>query len=174
MTGQTGWLILAPILGVAADFMVHVILARLAAPAGPVRIQFVSIAAGFAVTLAVLAAMLVDLPVTGGDRVALSAMHLMAFACLGFILFNVVNANVSSLRIRMLKEYLARDPVPLDDKDMFLRYPAREILEGRLDRLQSGGQIEARDGRFRVSGRLVIAVGRFFAALRALLLGPGS
>jgi hypothetical protein len=171
MTGQSEWLVVAPLAGIAADLLVHMILARAALPGAPVRIQFVAIAVGLAVTGVILAVMLIDTPMPAMDVAGRFALHLLAYICLGFVLFNVVNANVSSLRIRMLKEYLAHDPAPFADSDMFLRYPAREILEGRLVRLQAGGQIEARDGRFHISGRLVVTVGRFFAALRALLLG---
>jgi hypothetical protein len=164
-------LVAAPMAGLAVDLLLFVLLVHIAVREAPVRMQFVAFGAGLAVTAFGLAAMLAGSPLSAVDRVGHFLLHMLAYACFGFVLFNVINANVSSLRIRMLKEYLAHDPAPLADADMFRRYPAREILEGRLLRLQAGGQIEARGGRFHVSGTLVVVVGRFFAALRSLLLG---
>jgi hypothetical protein len=77
---------------------------------------------------------------------------------------------MSSLRVRLLREYLSHHPTPLPDAAIFRRYQAREMLEARLARLQSGGQIYSRAGRHYRGKRFVMVIGWFFERLRRLLL----
>jgi hypothetical protein len=70
----------------------------------------------------------------------------------------------------MLKEYQASDPVPLTDTQICARYPAAEILNARLLRLFTGGQILAQNDRYFPHEGGVALIGSFFAALRKLLL----
>jgi hypothetical protein len=164
------FLFVAPLAGLALDALLQMILVRIVAGDAHVRLQFVAFGTGMILTATLLAGMLWQVALPMADRVGYLALHCAAYACLGFGLFNVINANVSSLRVRMLKEYLANDPVPLPDEAVYRRYPAREILEARLGRLERGGQIEARGGRLYLRGGAVVRIGHFFAALQRLLL----
>ena len=161
---------LAPMLGFAVDMLTHAILARIFPGGAHVRIQFVSFGFGMVVAAAVLIYLLWQFPFSSADRIGYLLLHTMIYICLGFGLFNVINANVSSLRVRMLKEYLSADPAPLTDTAMFARYPAGEILAARLARLTAGEQIYSKQGRYYPREGGVALIGRFFAALRWLLL----
>ena len=161
---------LVPVAGLAVDVLVHLILARLLPGGAHVRIQFIAFGAGMALTVATLAIILWRHPFPLADRFGYLCLNAIIYACLGFGLFNVINANVSSLRVRMLKEYLALDPTPLSDADMLRRYPAREILAARLARLEAGGQIHRIGDRYHAHSGGVVLIGRFFGALRRLLL----
>ncbi len=160
----------APLAGLATDVAVHLVLARLLPGGAHVRIQFIAFGVGMALTIALLAAVLWSVPFTAADQAGYLCLNAMIFACLGFGLFNVINANVSSLRVRMLKEYLAADPEPLSDEAMFARYPAAEILASRLARLEAGGQVHTTRGRYHAHAGGVALIGRFFGLLRRLLL----
>ncbi len=164
------YLSLAPILGFAVNMLTHAILARVFPGGAHVRIQFASFGIGITVVVVVLMALLWQFPFSPVDRIGYLLLHTMVYTCLGFGLFNVINANVSSLRVRMLKEYLSVDPAPLSDAAMFARYPASEILAARLARLSAGEQIHFKDGRYYPREGGVALIGRFFAALRWLLL----
>ncbi|MDZ4799038.1 MAG: hypothetical protein SGI92_12805 [Bryobacteraceae bacterium] len=170
MTNAVICLPLAPLLGFAMDMLAHAVLARAFPGGAHVRIQFVSFGFGMAVVITVLAYLLWQYPFSPTDRVGYLLLHIMVYTCLGFGLFNVINANVSSLRVRMLKEYRAADPEPLSDAAMFARYPAAEILAARLTRLSAGGQIYARDDRYFPRKGGVALIARFFSILRRLLL----
>ena len=170
MPGSIVLLTLAPLAGLAADALLQVILVRIVAGDAHLRLQFVALGAGFVLTVALLVAVLWHAPLTLADQLGYLAMHAIAYLCLGFGLFNVINANVSSLRVRMLKEYLANDPRPLSDEALRRLYPACEILDARLKRLQLGGQIEVRGDRLYGRGGGVVLIGRFFAVLQRLLL----
>ena len=161
-------MLLAPAAGLLVDAAMQAVLAT---RAGPIRIQFLSFAAGGVVTITLLLAMLADSPFTGGDKAGYFALHLLIYACYGFCFFNVISANVSSLRVRILKEMLAHDPAPMPNAALSARYSAREMLLSRLARLESGGQIEARSGRYYLRKGGIVLIGRFFAGLRRLLLG---
>lgn len=161
---------LAPISGFVLNTLTHAILARVFPGGAHVRIQFVSFGVGMVVVVALLIGLLWKFPFTTVDRVGYLLLHAMVYVCLGFGLFNVINANVSSLRVRMLKEYLAVEPAPLPDAAMFARYPASEILAARLARLTTGKQILFRDGRYYPRKGGVALIGRIFAALRRVLL----
>jgi len=167
----TAVLTLAPLAGLATDVLAQLALVRLVRTGAQLRMQFVAFAVGYAATAALLASMLGGAPFAPGDRIGYFLLHSMTYACFGFGLFNVINANVSSLRLRILKEYFAHDPEPLADAALYARYPASEMIEVRLERLQTGGQIVMRDGRYYSCGGAVVAIGHFFAALRRLLLG---
>ncbi len=161
---------LVPLLGFGVDMLAHAILARVFPGGAHVRIQFASFGIGMAVVVAALVYLLWQNPFSPADRIGYLLLHIMVYTCLGFGLFNVINANVSSLRVRMLKEYRTADPLPLSDAAMFARYPAAEILAARLARLSTGGQINIRDGRYFPCAGGVALIAGFFAVLRRLLL----
>jgi hypothetical protein len=164
-------LLLAPAAGLVIDALLHAVLARLAPAAGPIRVQFVSFATGAVVAVVLLGALLAGSPFSTADRIGYFVLHLLIYGSLGSLFFNVISANVSSLRVRILKELLAQDPAPMDSGTLSARYSTRGLVLGRLARLESGGQIEARDGRYylRKSGLALLAA--CFVGLRRLLLG---
>jgi hypothetical protein len=162
-------LLLAPAAGLAVDALLQLALARVLA-LGPRRLQFVAFAGGGAVAAAILWTMLAGSPFSPADRLGYFALHLLIYACAGFFFFNVISANVSSLRVRILKEMLERHPAPMEEARLAASYSARHILATRLTRLQQGGQVEARDGRFYLRGSGILLIGGPFAALRRFLL----
>jgi hypothetical protein len=164
-------LLIAPAAGLVADVVLQAVLARFAASEANLRLQFMSFGAGLLVTVALLFALLSGSRLTPVDNIGYGLLHVLAYACYGFIFFNMINANISSLRVRMLKEYLARSPVPLSDAELHAKYPAADMVSARLARLEAGGQILLRDGRYYMNGGGIAMIGAFFAGLRYLLLG---
>lgn len=164
-------LLIAPAAGLAADIVLQAVLSRFAASEANLRVQFISFGAGLLVTAALLFALLSGSRLVAMDNAAYALLHVLAYACFGFIFFNMINANISSLRVRMLKEYLARAPAPLADADLHAKYPAADMVSARLARLEAGGQILVREGRYYLKGGGVAMIGAFFAGLRNLLLG---
>jgi len=156
--------------GLAANVIASIVLGRLPLSPGPVRRQFLAFGFG---TLVVLAWLVRRLPAAGlapADLAGHGALQLAAYAGLGFLFFNVINLNVSSLRIRMLGEYLRVHPAPLPEAALRERYSARSMLEARLARLAAGGQIGQVNGRYVHQPGAVTHIGHFFAFLQRLLL----
>ena len=163
-------LILAPGLGLAVNIAAQCVLGRLPLSIGHVRRQFVSFGCGLAATALWLGHALPPLALAPLDVAGWAALHLLSYAMAGFVFFHVINMNISSLRIRMLKEYLHVHPQPLPDRVLRKKYAVRAMLDARLERLVSGGQITRRDGRYYFQPGPVAAIGQLFAFLKRFLL----
>jgi hypothetical protein len=164
-------LVAAPLLGMMVNIGAQLVLSRLPLAVGNVRRQFVSFGCGLLVATGGLLALLFQAGVGGADFAGYLALHTGSYACLGFCFFNVINMNISSLRIRMLKEYLRQHPLPLPDEALVGKYPVRDMLDARLDRLERGRQISHSGGRFFWRRGTVTVIAHFFAGLRRFLLG---
>lgn len=165
------WLLTAaPLLGLALNVAAQLGLCRLRLGVGQVRRQFVSFGCGLLATVLVLALLLPLARLDAWDRTGYLALHGLSYVFLGFIFFNAINLNISSLRIRMLKEYLTQHPRPLSDDLLRQKYNVRDMLTARLERLARGRQIDHRDGRYYVRRGAVVLIGHFFGRLRAFLL----
>ena len=105
MTYSIFLLLLITMLGFVINIITHIVLARIYTEGVHVRIQFVSFGLGVVFVVSILIALLWQLPFALEDRIGYLILHTLIYACLGFGLFNVINANVSSLRVRMIKEY---------------------------------------------------------------------
>jgi len=170
MSQSVPLLLIAPAAGLLADCAAQIVLSRLA-PAAPLRMLFLSFGAGLLVALAILARLLSGSDFMARDLVGYFALHVLIYACCGFCFFNVVSASLASLRVRMLKEYLKRDPRPISTTELSRLYSSREMVRARLERLQAGGQVELTNDRFYLNSGGVLMIGRLFSGLRTLLLG---
>lgn len=163
-------LALLPLGGLVVNVFAQIILARTPIALGQVRRQFVSFGIGLIALAATGAGLCIRLPSEFADRAGLLLMAVLSYAFLGFVFFNALNATLSSLRVRLLRELQAREPAGLPAAVLLEKYGATEILHARLDRLATGGQLVQRGDRFYFQPKGVAMIGRFFAALRILLL----
>ncbi len=147
-------------------------LSRLSLALGHVRRQFVSFGIGFAATAIGLLALLCRHRFSEVDCVGYFGLYLLSYLFLGFSFFHLINLNVSSLRIRILKEYLRHAPGALPDQVLLDRYNVSDMLDARLERLQSGNQIFFSNGRYFARSGGVQVIGGLFTFLRRLLLSP--
>ena len=93
------------------------------------------------------------------------------YAALAFGLWAFINLNITSLRIRTLRELLrAGEPVAVPD--LLARYTSSERQHRRLERLESGGQIRLGDGHWRLASQEILLLARCIESLRTLILGP--
>ena len=152
------------------DVGAQLILARLALPVGHIRRQFVSFGVGVVAVVTLLASLLPSRGLDSTDVVGYALLHLLSYTCLGFCFFHVISLNLSSLRVRMLREYFRHHPHPLADEALMARYHVDEMLNARLGRLLSGHQIIVSADRFYSRRGIVTFIARLFEWLRALLL----
>jgi len=159
-----------PLAGLVLDVAAQLVLCRIPMGIGHVRRQFMSFAAGMAAVAIGMTVLLARRHLPGADLAGYMALHLLTYAFLGFCFFNVINANLGALRVRMLKEYLAQDPEPLADVSLNARYEVGAMLDARLARLMDGRQILLTDGRYRSQPGGVTLIAGIFRRLRRLLL----
>lgn len=161
-----------PLGGIMVDVAGQILLSRLPLKLGHVRRQFVAFGAGLIAVVALFAGLRPGRGLGWTEEIAGLAMGAMTYAFLGFLFFNALNANLSSLRVRLLKELLARGPEGMSVAVLLERYGAAEILNARIERLAAGGQLVQRGDRYYFQPRGVAVIGHFFAFLRNLLLRP--
>ncbi len=157
-------------IGLITDVISHAILSRIIGSRSHLRIQFFSFGIGALVSGILLILILGFMQLGVADRLGYFMLHMIVYATFGFVFFNMVNANISSLRVRILKEYLVRDPTPIPLSELYRIYSAAEMLSSRLVRLETGKQIECRNGRCYLMKRGIVWIGKFFSGMRLLLL----
>jgi hypothetical protein len=161
---------IAPVAGLAFTVLTQILVAHLSRGKVGASIM-IGILAGLAVTLAVIALGRAETTrATGGfaDTWLLGAATYLALA-FGFWAF--LNLNITSMRIRILRELL-RAGEQMTLSDMAVLYTPAERLRRRLGRLEKGGQIMREDGRWLLGSWQVLAVARCVEAMRSLLF-PG-
>jgi len=162
---------LAPVLGLAAYCVSHVVAARIIGGRNPYPALAVGALAGLVVTVAVtLAACLRD-AAPPGDTLALVGLNTVAALAFAFGYFNFVNLTVASLRIRILEE-LADSGGRLSRAALLERYGTSSVADLRLERLLAGGHLVERNGRLHTGRLQFLAVARIFDGLRRLIFGP--
>lgn len=124
--------------------------------------------AGGAVT-ALAHVRMIDSTVLSVDGGALLLANLTAYGALGYTYFHFINMGETARRIRILIELVGAGGDGLDEGRILSRYNAREMVERRLDRLFSKGQIiETGDRLFPRSG-LVMWMAKGIWMLKKLL-----
>ncbi len=161
------WLLsLSPIVGLAVDVGVQITVAHLTRRIG------VSIVGG---TLAGLAAAIlagaISFPQVADLAEALGVWTfvVVAYLALSFDYWVFLNLNITSLRIRILRELL-RHGRGISRSNLTDEYSLEEILHRRLQRLEHGGQLAYADGRWRLRSAKLLALHRTLKFLRAIIL----
>jgi hypothetical protein len=84
---------------------------------------------------------------SGGETVVYALFNGFTLLVLSFGYFNLVQMNLSSLRLRIANE-LNDAQEGIAPERLLEMYGAHHIVDERLARLSRGGQIESRDGRY--------------------------
>ncbi len=167
MDGQ--WTIAsAPLAGLALVVLIQIVIVHVSR--GKVGTSIViAILGGLAVTLAVIALGRAETSRAPDGFVDTWLLGVATYLALAFGFWAFLNLNITSMRIRILRELLrAGGSIALSD--MPVLYTAPERLRRRLERLEKGGQIMCKDGRWLLSSWQVLAVARCIGALRTFIL----
>lgn len=103
------------------------------------------------------------------DFIAYLAVNIWITLALSFGYFNFVNLNYTSLRIRMLREFLkSRHGLSIDD--LRKRYSAERALQLRIDRLIKADELRRENGTYRLgSSRKFLQIARLLDFIRRVL-----
>jgi hypothetical protein len=164
---------LAPVFGLAAYCISHVVLSRTNRSRGNYYPLVLGCQCGLAVTAAISLAALLGMHCGLADGLALAGLNLTTYLALAFGYFNFVNLNITSLRIRMIQE-LADSGGRLPADALAGLYNTETIIALRIDRLTRGGHLAQRGGRYYSGKRRFLLVARIFDLLRWAILGQRS
>src|SRR5262245_23368929 len=109
-------------------------------------------------------------PASASAAASASVWFLLALTCaaLAVAFWAFLNLNVTSLRIRMLRELLHSDH-GMTRAELFDRYSAEEFLRRRLARLERSGDFALVDGHYSIGSRKLLYVDHCLKILRAVI-----
>lgn len=163
-------IVVAPVVGLIANCVAQVTLAK----AFPARGPYGSLATGILVGFVVSAAFTAGALQAGGyrmtDCIAFHVLNVCSYLALAFGYFNFVNLTIASLRIRLLGELKAAGGA-LDRSRLLESYDTRKVIDLRIDRLVRGGHLRETDGFYSIGKRRFLAVALVYDCLRRLVIG---
>lgn len=168
MSGETA-IATAPIAGLAGFVIAHLFLTRILGIRGFLFPFLLAFPAGGLLGGALNAAALRGLQSIPADVFALSLLNGLTYLALGFVYFNLVNMNLGSLRVRLLRELLERRPTGVEAQEL-LRRGAEEVLRLRLERLTRSGHLVCRGDRYYTGRRGILLIAMVFDFLIWLIL----
>jgi hypothetical protein len=99
--------------------------------------------------------------------------NLMTFIALGYGYFHFVNLGETARRIRLLREIYS-EPNGITKTELVRRYNGKTMLELRLNRLLSKGQIIACGDRYFIQSRLMLIITQIMVTLKWIIIGKKS
>jgi hypothetical protein len=159
---------IAPLAGLAFDVLTQIVVAHLSRGKIGASIIIATLG-GLAATLAVIALGRTEALGAVAGFVDTWLLGVATYMALAFGFWAFLNLNITSMRIRILRELL-RAGGSIASSDMPVLYTGAERLRRRLERLENGGQIMRDDGRWRLRSWQVLAIARCVEAWRSLIL----
>jgi sensor histidine kinase YesM len=99
--------------------------------------------------------------------------NLMTYIALSYGYFHFVNLGETARRIRLLRE-IYNERGGITNIELVKRYNSKKMLELRINRLLSKGQITARDNRYFIQSRLMLIITRVIVNLKWIIIGKKS
>ncbi len=169
----TEWLfVMAPVWGLSALTVGHVLLCQFYRPHAGLKPLVVAIGAGLLVTAAVTACCGQGRIEPVADWWGAQALHALTYIGLAYGYANFYNLGIASLRIRILQELLAT-PAGMTRDNLLDRYNGRRIVETRLQRLVESRQLDSRDDRLYTRMSSLILLAYLFLGFKRLILRRG-
>lgn len=144
------FLAITPILGLLIQMSIHFILSRIFPGRNPWSFLFIGFFIGLIAMIVFITSISILYKYATVNQLAVLMVDTGAMISLGFCYFNFVNLNYTSLRIRLLREFLLQNG-KLTLPNIFEKYNAEKILAARLSRLIAAGEL-LYDGQYYLPG----------------------
>lgn len=158
-------IILAPCLGLAVNALTHIGLMRLFG-IGMLKGLFASFFCGLTCTVLVT---LLAAPFDDGS-IWNTASNMTIFILLGYCYFHFVNLGATARRFRIMHE-LSQAPDGMTLDDIKTMYGSAEMVEHRIRRLTSNGQVSCLNEVYRLKPSLIMTIATCFSLGKRLLFG---
>lgn len=163
MTAACGFFLLVPITSLALNVLGHAICSRATGGGRHLTSILVGFIAGMLTQTVLAFVVLSRMPSGLLDQIAYLAMNTFMYVALAYGYFAFVNLNVTSLRIRILKELLSAGSEGLPEETLLSLYNPKEIFAARIRRLTNWKQLVEEHERYFRSGK------SFWFATRTIL-----
>ena len=157
---------LAPIIGLAIHVVIQVLGSRYVKRFSLLQ----SIVVGFFAGLFGIIALDVGIFSLKTD-VFLLLLNILTYSALGYCYFHFINLGETARRIRIIREIYDAGEEGLSQQSILERYNARQIVDLRLQRLLSKGQIIEREGRYYIGTPVVLLMAQTLAFLKRVIIG---
>lgn len=165
--------VLAAVVGLAVYSGCHLLLSRMWQMASPYPVLIGSFFPGMITMAGATAVGLRALHASPSDWIGYGCLNVVTYGALGWGYFHFVNLCIASLRIRILEELMERSG-EAPSSHLFSRYNDEQMITARLERLERGGHLICRDGRYVGGKPHFLYVSRLFDVLRRIVLGTSS
>jgi hypothetical protein len=163
-----------PFIAALCEFVLHLLVARYFIKRGTIISTLVAYTCGLLIMAAMEIWFLNSGRLAAWEVVGLSGVNFILYSAMAFSFFSFVNIGESSVRIRVLRE-LAAAPEGLDKETLLARYNVDHIIQIRVDRLLTSGEMICCENRYYYTGRpKMLLVAKGSQALQRLLLGKQS
>jgi hypothetical protein len=162
----------SPFAALAVNVLTQVLLLRRSAGSRYMRSMLVGFSFG-AVALCIVDVLVVSHPPYLLDCLAEFAVRMLSYAGLSYCYFHFVNLGQSSIRVRIYSE-LVDNPMGLEIGALKQDYNETTLVETRLQRLTSSGDVVESDGRYFVGRYRLVVVARILFFAKQLILGKES
>jgi hypothetical protein len=172
MATTLSWLVAAPVAGLLADTAAHLLLCRCLRPRNLLPPLGVAFLVGLGVVALIDALVLQRGSAGSPDWLGYTLLNCATYAALAFNYWAFVNLNVTSLRIRLLKELVADNAMPMDV--LLRKYNAADVVDRRLARLTGWRQLRVVDGQFFGDRPGFLLLARTLDAVRGWVMGAAA
>ncbi len=152
--------IFIPFICLAVNAFIQIFIFRFFPKVGLLRSLFLGFICGFLVIL-----------LTGSGVIL--ANNLIIYVLLGYCYFHFVNMGETARRIRILLELKgSRTGLSLDE--ILERYNSRDIIERRLARLVTNGQVICKNGRYYIGNPAMLTIARSLTVVKQAVFGKSK
>jgi hypothetical protein len=164
---DTEWLLsLLPILGLTINVMTQICSAHVLRRIGLSIV--IGLTAGFIVDIILLGNLYHNLK----DISLIDAcINLLTYLTLSFCYWASVNLNITSLRIRLMRELL-KQKKGLSTENLLQRYSPEELINRRIQRLVTAKQLKQHEGKWILISQHLLLLAYLLAFLRRLIITP--
>jgi len=165
--------VIGPILGLLINAISQVLVCRYASGFGLLKSVFVGFVCGLITVFAIEAVNYFAAAVSISHLLGQLCLCMITYGALSYCYFNFVNLGETARRIRILRE-LYDSKSGLSKEDILSRYSAKEIIEKRIGRLLSNGQIVLKEGKYVGGNSTVLLMNKAMILMKLVVLGKRS
>lgn len=164
----------APLIGLSANVLAQLFAFRIRSTLGLLRSEYLGFLVGLLSLLAIDGVSLMWMPLINRfDQAGIFLLTTLTYGALGYSYFHFINLGETARRIRLLRELYDAGGT-LTHQQLLDRYSAQEVVNKRINRLLSTGQIICKEQRYFIGSHTVLYIAQIMTTMKKILLGKNS